>query len=318
MRLRDIYNSIIEEGIRHDPRGKTGVRDYLDKVKKEYEQLPPGGKRVFDKEKLTNPFSDTRILYGKPHLDVKNIMVGIDIETEEVLLADRLRKKGRKIDLVLSHHPEGFARSIFYEVMNVQLDLLKEAGISAKKTKSLLDERMAEVMRKVLAVNAMRPVDAARLLGMPLMCAHTAADNFASEYVKGLLDRKKPKTVQDIMELLLEEPEYQYAVSTNAGPKLILGKPANRCGRVMVEMTGGTEGSKKIFSELVKAGIRTIVGMHMSEEHFKKARKYSLNILIAGHISSDSLGLNLLLDAIDRKSELKIIPCSGFKRVVRR
>lgn len=317
MKLRDIYNSIVEEGIRHDPRGKTGVRDYLKKLRKEYELLSPKQKKIFDKEKLTNPFSDTRILYGDPDGDIKNVMVGIDIETEEVLLADILRRRGKRTDLLLSHHPEGFARSIFYEVMNVQLDLLKEVGVPARRAKELLDERMDEVMRKVLSANTMRPVDAARLLGIPFMCAHTAADNFASEYVKRLIDRERPKTVQDIIDILLREPEYKYAISTNAGPKLILGKPTNRCGKVLVEMTGGTEGSKKIFQELVKTGVKTMVGMHMSEEHFKKAKKYSLNILIAGHISSDTLGINLLLDAIDRKGKLNIISCSGFKRVRR-
>ncbi len=317
MKLGDIYSSVIKEGVSHDPRGKAGVKNYLLKVKKEYEQLSAQQKRFFDKEKLTNPFSDTRILYGRPKQDIKNIMVGIDIESEEVLLADTLRRKGKRIDLLFSHHPEGFARSIFYEVMNVQLDLLAEMGVSVKKARQLLDERIAEVMRKVLSVNAMRPVDTARLLGIPLICVHTAADNFASEYVGWLIRKKRPRTVQDIIDILLNEPEYRYAVSTNAGPGLITGKAENRCGKIMVEMTGGTEGPKKIFPELVKAGVKTIVGMHMSEEHFKKAKKHSLNILIAGHISSDNLGVNLLLDAIDKKGKLKIIPCSGFKRVRR-
>ena len=317
MKLLDIYNSIIEEGISHDPRGRTGVRDYLQKVRKKYNQLPLKQRRAFDKEKLTNPFSDSRVLYGQPNQNIRAAMVGIDIETQEVLLADSLKRKGERIDLLISHHPEGFARSIFYEVMNVQLDLLKEAGVSTSKAKNLLDERMDEVMRKLLSANTMRSVDAARLLDIPLICAHTPADNFVSEYINRLIKIGRPKTVQDIMDMLMKEPEYQYAVSTNAGPKLILGKPSNRCGKVMVEMTGGTEGSKKIFPELVKAGVKTIVGMHMSEEHYKKARKHSLNVLIAGHISSDNLGLNLLLDTIDKKAQLKIIPCSGFKRVRR-
>lgn len=317
MRLRDIFDSIIEEGIRHDPRGQAGVRNYLQKVKREYEQLSSKERIGFDKEKLTNPFSDSRILYGPPNRNIKTAMVGVDMEAEEVLLADSLRRKGKRIDLLISHHPEGFARSIFYEVMNVQLDILKEAGVSGSKAKKLLDERMDEVMRKVLAANTMRPVDAARLLDIPLICAHTPADNFASEYINRLIERRRPETVQDIIDMVMEEPEYRYAASINAGPKLILGKPANRCGKVMVEMTGGTEGSKKIFPELAKAGVKTIVGMHMSEEHYKKARKHSLNVLVAGHISSDSLGINLLLDAVGRKSELKIISCSGFKRVRR-
>ena len=34
--------------------------------------------------------------------------------------------------------------------------------------------------------------------------------------------------------------------------------------------------------------------MHISEEHRKEAEKSHLNVVVAGHISSDNLGLNLL------------------------
>lgn len=57
--------------------------------------------------------------------------------------------------------------------------------------------------------------------------------------------------------------------------------------------------------------------MHLSEEHLKKVREANLNVIIAGHISSDTLGLNLLLDRIEEKEELEIIGCSGFKRIKR-
>lgn len=318
MKLRDIYRSIIAEGIRHDPRGERKVKDYLKSVKKEYDGLSPKGKKAFDREKLTNPFSDSRILYGNPNKEIKNVLAGIDIETAEVLLAEALKKKGKRIDLILSHHPEGFALSALHGVMDVQIDILKDAGVSVKKARELLDEKMGEVARKLHPANAMRPVDAARLLGIPLMCAHTVADNCVSEYLNRLFKKTKPRTVKDIIEILNKEPEYQYALSTASGPRLILGKPTNRCGKIIVEMTGGTGGSKKIYPELIKAGVKTIVAMHMNEENFKKARKYSLNILIAGHISSDSLGMNLLLNAIGKRNKLNIIPCSGFIRVRRK
>ena len=57
--------------------------------------------------------------------------------------------------------------------------------------------------------------------------------------------------------------------------------------------------------------------MHFSEQHFKSAQKEHINIVIAGHISSDNLGLNLLLDELSKKGDLNIIPCSGFVRIKR-
>jgi putative NIF3 family GTP cyclohydrolase 1 type 2 len=82
-------------------------------------------------------------------------------------------------------------------------------------------------------------------------------------------------------------------------------------------MTGGTEGSKDMFDKMYKLGIRTLVSMHLSEEHFKKVKDANLNVVIAGHISSDTLGLNLLLDRIEKEEKLEIINCSGFRRIRR-
>ena len=86
-----------------------------------------------------------------------------------------------------------------------------------------------------------------------------------------------------------------------------------------MEMTGGTEGSKEVFSKLYKTGVRTLVSMHLSEEHLKKVKDANLNVVIAGHISSDNLGLNLILDRIEQVAgeRFQTIECSGFRRVRR-
>ncbi|MDP2158094.1 MAG: NGG1p interacting factor NIF3, partial [Nitrospirota bacterium] len=121
----------------------------------------------------------------------------------------------------------------------------------------------------------------------------------------------------DVFDLLKAIPEYSDAMKIGVGPKLLLGSKKRRAGRIFVDMTGGTEGAKDIFKSLTHAGVNTIVGMHMSEEHRKEAEKNHLNVIIAGHISSDNLGLNLLLDETLQGSEVKILECSGYKRTGR-
>ncbi len=64
------------------------------------------------------------------------------------------------------------------------------------------------------------------------------------------------------------------------------------------------------------AGIGTVVGMHLSEEGKKEAEAANINVVIAGHISSDSLGMNLFLDQL-QKQGIEIISCSGLIRVSR-
>jgi len=205
--------------------------------------------------------------------------------------------------------------------MQVQVDLLRKAGLREKVAQEMLDERMAEVERRVLPQNHTRPVDAARLLDMPYMCMHTPADNHVYTFLKRLFDKVRPKTVRDILDILEGIPEYQKAEhETGTGPRVILGSPHRAAGKIMLEMTGGTEGHREVFDKLYKAGIRTLVSMHLSEEHLKKVKDANLNVIIAGHISSDTLGLNLLLDGIEKEAgeAFTTLECSGFCRIRRK
>jgi len=113
-----------------------------------------------DKKKIKN-FEDSAILFGNAGLEVKKIMVGIDIEVAELLLGDRIRER-EGLDLVLGHHPEGKAYAGLHEVMRLQIDLLCQAGVAHKTASRLVQERMLEVQRRVLPQNHTRPVDSAR------------------------------------------------------------------------------------------------------------------------------------------------------------
>lgn len=157
----------------------------------------------------------------------------------------------------------------------------------------------------------------ARILGVNLMVAHTPADNLAARFVKNLIEERKPEYVGDILTLLKELPEYKEAMKLGVGPKLFVGSPDNRPGRIAVtEFTGGTEGSTLMYEKMAQAGIGTVIAMHTSEEHRKQAEAAHINIVIAGHMSSDSLGMNLLMDELEKQG-IEIVPCSGFTRFSR-
>jgi putative NIF3 family GTP cyclohydrolase 1 type 2 len=300
-----------------DPRGKDGTRKELDRINKEYEGLKPRDQKYFDKERLVNPYADTRILYGDGELEIERILVGIDIEIGEVLLAERLADKGQGIDLIISHHPEGRALAAFYDVMHMQADILNKLGVPINVAEGILRERIKEVERKVMPVNHQRAVDVARLLNIPLMCIHTPADNGVTRYLQDIMDKEQPETVGQVLDMVLDIPEYQQAAQNNSPPTILVGAKNNRCGKVFVDMTGGTGGSKEAFEKLTKTDVGTILGMHLGEEHRKEAEKNHINVVIAGHMASDSLGMNLLLDRLMRREKLEVVCCSGFSRVER-
>lgn len=317
MKLIDIYKKAIQVGIENDPRGKEQVLKELEKRKKDFESLPEKKKQFFDKESLENPYSDSRILNGTGNEEVKTIIAGIDMEVGEVVLADSLRKNGTPIDLILAHHPEGGAYARLFAVMNMQADILGRFGVPINVAESLMEGRIKEVERRLMPVNHTRAVDAARLLNIPFMCLHTPSDNMVATYLQRLFDEKKPYTLDDVVELLLEIPEYREAEKNNAGPRILIGNKDRKAGKIFVDMTGGTEGSKDIFQSMASSGINTVVAMHLSEDHRKEAEKNHINVVIAGHIASDNLGLNLLLDRVFEGEEITILECSGFVRVKR-
>jgi len=317
VKLGQIYELVVKAGIEADPRPRAKVNKVLTKAKNTYKKLKGQKKRIFDLDCLSNPYADTRILYGDKSKDVSTIMVGIDMGGEEFLLCDRLNQMGRSVDLIMSHHPHGRALTGLSHVMGIQTDLLSKLGVLPNVAEQFMSERISEVERAFQSRNYARYLDFAKLLDIPFMCCHTAADNHVASFLQALLEKAKPKKLKDVLSILGRIPEYKEANVNEAGPKIITGKPDDAAGRIFVDMTGGTEGSKKAFSRLSQVGIKTVVGMHLSEAHIKAAKKEYINVIIAGHIASDNVGINLLLDKINKSGSLEFVPCSGFKRIER-
>ncbi|HLD24609.1 MAG TPA: NGG1p interacting factor NIF3 [Patescibacteria group bacterium] len=317
MKLLDLYKLAVDMGIAADPRGKEGVKKLLARRKKEYDELPKSKKEEYDSEDLVNPYSDSRIFWGDPDLEVDSIMAGIDINAAEVLLADRLNQKGESIDLLLTHHPEGASLASLHEVMDVQADIWAKYGVPINIAEGVMKDRIPEVQRRFSPVNHAEAIDAARLLGLAFMGMHTVTDNLVHQYMEKLFEKSTPDTVGDVLDILKKEPEYKEAMKGKAGPMITAGDAKNRAGRIApVEFTGGTEPSPLMYEKLSLAGVGTVIAMHAAEEHRKEALKHHINLVIAGHMSSDSLGMNLLLDAFEKQG-IKILPCSGLIRVRR-
>lgn len=316
MTIKEIYEQAIALGIKLDPRGEAEVRAELARTKKDYDEMKEADKLWFDTASLTNPYSDSRILYGDVNREVKRVMIGVDMEVAELLLADRLAERGRPIDLVIAHHPEGRAMANLYGVMGMQAGILFKYGVPINIAEDIMDERIKEVERRLMPINHSRSVDAARLLDIPFMCVHTPTDNAVTDFLQNIFDAKKPLFVSDVMDIIKEIPEYKTSGAEGAPAKIVCGSKTRKAGKIFVDMTGGTGGSKKAFEKLSAAGVGTVVGMHISEDHRKEAEEHHINVVIAGHISSDNLGINLLYDKV-LPADVDVVETSGFRRVKR-
>jgi len=328
MTIKEIHNLFTQKGIEADFRGREGVHKLLDHKKAKFQKLSLKDQEEFDKESLENPYMDSGVYNVAEDKEIKRVLVGIDIGPEEILLARELGN----IDLVIAHHPIGKGLAQLADVMDLQCDVYNFYGVPINIAEGLMRQKISEVARGVNAVNHQRTVDTAKLLGVNVMNAHTNSDNMAAKFLKNFIESRKFERLGEIVNALKEIPEYKEAMKIGAGPQIFVGSPDSRCGKIaLTEITGGTEGSPKLYEKMAQAGVGTEIVMHISEEHKKEAEAAHINIIIAGHMSSDSLGMNLLMDELVQKSRsqsdrgsstesgqgIEIVACSGFTRFSR-
>ncbi|MFB6076951.1 MAG: NGG1p interacting factor NIF3 [Candidatus Nanohaloarchaea archaeon] len=313
----ELHGFAVEAGIAQDPRDRDEVERELEKREKEYEDLGGVRKEKYDEDRLDNPYDDSKVLHGADS-EVSRVAVGIDMETQDLLLVDRLQERGEDIDGVIAHHPKGAALARLADVMNLQIDTLKKAGVPISQAEAAVRPRIQDVRRGTHGINHPRVPMAAERLDLPLMTLHTVTDNFAHAFIKDYLAEEDPRTMDDLVDTLLDVPEYAWALEYAMGPEIFVGSEENRVGNLAFDFTGGTELDKSRMESMATSGVNTIVAMHMSKEQIEAAEEQNINVVSAGHMPSDSLGINLFLDDAIDEFDLEVVELSGFKRVDRR
>ncbi|TSC75616.1 MAG: hypothetical protein G01um101431_1169 [Parcubacteria group bacterium Gr01-1014_31] len=311
MTIKQIYQLAIQLGKLSDLRGQKSVAKVLARAQARYDHTPENDRWELDPEATVNPYLDSRVLFdhGRP---VRKVLAGIDITPSDLIIAKQLG-----CDLVIAHHPAGEGLADLHDVMHLQAEVMALYGMPINIAESLMRERITEVAHGVSASNHHRTVDAARLLDIGFACTHTCTDNQAAKFLDGVIRRANPETLGEIIAALKTVPEYREAIKRKAGPFIMVGTPESSTGKiVLTDITGGTEGAVGIYEKMSQYGFGTIIGMHMDKERKKEAAKYHINVVIAGHMSSDSLGMNLMLDQLERRG-VEIIPAAGLIRVSR-
>jgi len=111
----------------------------------------------------------------------------------------------------------------------------------------IMEERVREVGRSVHPANHYRLINMAELLKVNLINTHTITDNLVNNFLHEFLTKRAPHTIGDMVDCLLEIPEYHEAKKRGAGPSLFAGSPKHRVGKWLLEMTGGTNPSDKVY-----------------------------------------------------------------------
>ena len=244
--------------------------------------------------------------------DVRRVFVGMDVDTGELLLARELGADG-----VIAHHPIGSrARLGLPRVMERHEAQMREAGIAGDVAHSLMLARRDPIARLLHTANYDRTVDAARKLGLPLMNVHLPADlisrQFFIDFVGRVVDGRST-TVGGLISELKTIPEMEASL---VQPELWMGKADNPVGRWFVQMAAGTSGGAAVYRTYYEHGIDTILAMHFDDGDPRELQdqRSTANLVITGHMPSDSIGMNRVIAAIEQRG-VEVIAGSGVIRV---
>jgi len=262
---------------------------------------------ALDLAQLTNVPSDSTV--HVPSDNVRKVYATIDCDVADLLLAREL-----KCDAVLSHHPEGASTVYGWPLIRRQIDQMAEHGVPIAKAEAAVVRRMAAVEIGSHGRNYGRVMQAAQLLRMPFLNVHLPCDivtrRLIAEKMAPFNQPDSRARVSAVVEALQEFPEQQRALTE---PKIALGSPDSFAGRVAVAIGGYTSGGIDVLQAYFEAGVGTVLSMHFPEADIRAARERKLagNLLLTGHMASDSIGINVFLDELERLG-LKIVRGGGI------
>ena len=230
---------------------------------------------------------------------IRKILFGVDAGVSELMLAKQMR-----LEAVISHHPQGGSAILdFHRVFERHVEQMVEAGVPKKEAEQAVRRKRDSLEVENHTRNYDHAVSVARLLKMPYMNIHAPLDEIGrqgmAKQVKRVTSKNLNATVGDVVVSLQKLSEFKKA---QTAIRIRLGKASNKAGKVVVSHAAGTNGGYEVAKTYFKHGIGTLIYIHVSWADLERLRADGIgNLIITGHISSDSVGINPFLQALEER-----------------
>lgn len=233
--------------------------------------------------------------------DIQRVLFSIDVSISELLLAKELN-----CDAVIGHHPLGDALVNFYKVLDRHVDFMLQNGIPLNIARSATEELKSRLMLRGHYSNYSYIVSAAQHLNIPLLNIHVPLDELGRRLILERLNNGKPKIVRDVIKIISEIKEFKCGATK---PELILGSMNAPCERIALVHAAGTNGGYPITKAYFTHGIRTVIYAHIDYNDWKRLKDEGLsgNLIIMGHIATDSVGINIFIRELINKG-IEVLP----------
>jgi len=230
-----------------------------------------------------------------PVKDVQKALIGIDVDGADLVMA---KQKG--YDLVIAHHPTGDSAVLeFPQVLAKHADILVRHGVPKAAADAAVRVLQEERAPHAHAANYDHLPSVARMLDIALMCIHNPCDEIGRRVMDETLHRalRANPRVQDAIDTLNSIPEFR---SAKTHIVVRMGESGNTLGKWAVHHGAGTNGGVPVARAAFEHGIDTVFYIHIDAGALQRlweayGREGSKNLVVTGHLASDSIGINVLV-----------------------
>lgn len=246
------------------------------------------------------PYDSEIYVHGE---NIKRVLFGIDISTSELILAQKM-----KCDCVIAHHPLGNNAVLnFYKVIDKHAEIMIKNGIPEEKAYKSIENLKQSLKIANHSRNYTHLPSIAEKMKMPLMNIHNPLDEIGRRIMQETVDKAKPERVKDVVDALYTLPEFQRALTEI---EIVIGDEEGDAKKTVIAHGAGTNGGYDIAKTYFEYGF-CVVYIHINMNDYLKLKKEKGNLIVSGHIASDSVGINPFIKALEEEG-IEVVRISGI------
>jgi len=245
-----------------------------------------------------------------PGNNVSKILYGIDIGVPELLYA-----KQQGFDCVIAHHPVGLINH--WKVFWRHEKQLISKGLSKKEARDVVEKKTLSFKFGAHARNYDAIPSFARLIEMPFLNIHCPSDELGRRLISASIEtlvkeRSNPSLMEVKIHLERSFLEFQKAQTRI---EIAKGEEDNYLGNWIFSHGAFTNGGFGIAQCYYQHDIDTVIYIHIAPaELFQILKLDSGQLVITGHLASDSIGINPFLNKLTEENGMHITAIGGLIR----
>ena len=242
-----------------------------------------------------------------PGRNIEKVIMTLDPDPSLILLAKEL-----KYDLVISHHYTSACIDA-WKVFRKHIDQMVSVGIPKEKAEKIVEKKLVSLEITGHAKNYDLVDSIARKLKVPFMNIHNPLDELGRKIMQDKVDEvirsRSGVRVKDVIEGLYQLEEFQFAKT-----KILIGvgDPDNNVSKVIVSHGALTNGGYEVANAYFDHGVDTVIYIHIAPNDLLKLKAENKgNLIISGHIASDSVGINPFVKRLEKEG-LEVLKLGGI------